>query len=82
LPDYRLFIANLPFTATEEQLREFFSSWLTVSGVKILHNAEGKSRCLAYVEVGSEDDVGAGCELNGLIFRGRELRIEKAQPKR
>lgn len=76
----RLYIGNVPWTATEGDLRNFFSQY-GVTEVKIVTDREtGKSRGFAFVEVeANADDVIAA--LNGVSLGNRALRVSHALEK-
>ncbi|HEX5412726.1 MAG TPA: RNA-binding protein [Terriglobia bacterium] len=78
-----LFVGNLPFTASEDELRDMFSAFGEVQQVRIMTDRDtGKSRGFAFVEIA--DDAAAAKainELNGKEFGGRALTINEARPK-
>jgi len=82
----RLFIGNLPFKATEDELRDFFSSHCTVHSVSIISDKQtGRSRGFGFVEMDDEAAKAAMSELDGKEFGGRNIRISEArerQPRR
>jgi len=82
----RLFIGNLPFKATEDELRDFFSSHGTVHSVSIISDKQtGRSRGFGFVEMDDEAAKAAMSELDGKEFGGRNIRISEArerQPRR
>jgi RNA recognition motif-containing protein len=80
----RLFVGNLPFDATEKQVRELVEGGgRTVHSVKIVTDKEsGRSRGFAFVDV--EDDAQAQAaiaELNGKDFGGRAVVVNEAQER-
>jgi len=80
----RLFVGNLPFDATEAQVRDLIASGgRTVHSVKIVTDKEtGRSRGFAFVDV--EDDAQAQSaisELNGKDLGGRALVVNEAQER-
>jgi RNA recognition motif-containing protein len=78
-----LFVGNLPFTATEDELRDLFSAFGEVQQVRIMTDRDtGKSRGFAFVEIADDDAAAkAVTELNGKEFSGRALTINEARPK-
>ncbi len=80
----RLYVGNIPFSATEEDLREAFSAHGNVSGVDVIMDREtGRPRGFAFVEM--EDPAAADAAvqaLDGSDFGGRNLRVNEAQERR
>lgn len=78
----RLYVGNLPFDVTEEQLRNLFAQdGRQVSEVKVVTDREtGRPRGFAFVEMGSQADAaGAISALNGTQFGGRALTVNEAR---
>lgn len=76
----KLYVGNLPFNSTEEQIREFFSQAGDVSSVKIITDREtGKSRGFCFVEMDNGDN--AISELNGKEFAGRKITVSEARER-
>jgi len=78
-----LFVGNLPFTATEDELRGLFSAFGEVQQVRIMTDRDtGRSRGFAFVEM-PDDEAAAKAvnDLNGKDFNGRALTINEARPK-
>jgi RNA recognition motif-containing protein len=78
-----LFVGNLPFSATEDALRDHFSPFGEVQQVRIMTDRDsGKSRGFAFVEMAQDDDAAkAIAGLNGHDFGGRALTINEARPR-
>ena len=75
----RLFVKNLPFEASEDEVRSFFEGeGRTVHGIKMLTDREtGRPRGQAFVELGTEDEAkSAIAALNGKELGGRPLTVE------
>ena len=75
----KLYIGNLPFSATEEQLQEWFAQvGVTPSGVNLIRDRfTGQSRGFAFVEVQSDEDADRAVNsLNGQNFGGRNLVVK------
>jgi len=74
----RLYVGNLSYSATNEELEELFSSYGEVRQVNII---EGKG--FGFVEMASQADAEKAREaLNGSEFKGRTLRVDEARPPR
>ena len=80
----KLYIGNLPFSATEEQLNEWFAQvGVTPSGVNLIRDRfTGQSRGFAFVEVTNDEDADRAVNsLNGQNFGGRNLVVNEARPQ-
>lgn len=82
--DMNIYVGNLPFSATEEQLRGLFEPYGTIDRVAIITDREtGRSRGFGFVEMAADARAqDAINELNGSDMDGRQLRINEAQPRR
>ena len=80
----KLFIGNLPWKVSEEDLRPLFEQNGEVSDVKVvLDNYTGKSRGFAFVVMATPDDAQKAIEnLDKTSFMGRELRVSLAEDRR
>jgi len=76
----KLYVGNLPFTATEDQLRELFGQHGTVQSAKIIMDRDsGQPRGFAFVEM---DDADAAIQaLDRKPFGGRDLTVNIAKPR-
>jgi len=78
----RIYVGNLPFSATDESLRALFSKHGTVEKVSLITDREtGRPRGFGFVEMSSADAARAIQALNGTDFGGRPLRVNEAQEK-
>ncbi|GAB4213374.1 MAG: RNA-binding protein [Synechococcales cyanobacterium] len=79
-----IFVGNLNYQATAEELAEFFSQRWQVKAATIPRDRDtGKARGFAFVELGTDaEEDEAISEANGADFLGRPLRLDKAKPKR
>lgn len=78
-----IYIGNLSFQATEEDLREVFVEYGTVKRVTLPTDREtGKKRGFAFVELDTEKEEDSAIEeLDGAEWMGREIRLNKARPR-
>ena len=78
-----IFVGNLAFTTTEEQLRNIFEQFGTVDRAAILTDRDtGKSRGFGFVEMPNAEEAERAINgLNGSDFMGRELNVNEARPK-
>src|SRR5271157_168575 len=80
----KLYIGNLPFSATEDQLNEWFAQiGVTPSAVTLIRDRfTGQSRGFAFVEVSADEDAEKSINgLNGQNFGGRNLVVNEAKPQ-
>ncbi|MBN1825496.1 MAG: RNA-binding protein [Candidatus Eisenbacteria bacterium] len=79
----RLYVGNLPFSATEEDLRSLFSQHGTVEDVHVVTDRQtGSPRGFGFVEMDDTGGEAAISALNGADMNGRNLKVDKAQPRR
>ena len=77
-----IYVGNLPWSATEDEVRNLFASHGSVSSVKLVSDREtGRARGFGFVEMDDADALAAVEALNGTNFGGRTLRVNEAQPK-
>jgi RNA recognition motif-containing protein len=80
----RLFVGNLPFDATEAQVKDLIAGGgRNVHSVKIVTDKEtGRSRGFAFVDVENDEEAQAAiAELNGKDFGGRPLKVNEAEER-
>jgi len=80
----KLYVGNLPFAASEEDLKKLFSEAGTVESVKIVVDSySGRSRGFGFVEMASkEEGEKAISMLNGKTFMERALVVNEARPQK
>lgn len=78
-----IFVGNLSFNTSEEELRKLFEPYGTVDRVSILTDREtGRSRGFGFVEMtNAEEGDKAITGLNGSQFGGRAINVNEARPK-
>jgi RNA recognition motif-containing protein len=78
----KLYVGNLPFTATEDAVRALFTPHGTVEKISIISDRDtGRPRGFGFVEMSNADASRAIQALNGQDFEGRALRINEAQDR-
>lgn len=77
-----IYVGNLPWSSTEEEVRAAFEAYGEVSSVKLIEDREtGRPRGFGFVEM---DDAGAAeaiKNLDGQDFGGRNLKVNEAKPR-
>jgi len=79
----KLYVGNLPFNTTENELQELFSQAGAVQEVMLMQDKfTGKSRGFAFVTMGSDQDAqNAISQINGKTIEGRALTVNEARPR-
>lgn len=78
MQENKLYVGNLKYSVTSEQLKELFSSYGEVKSVNII---EGKG--FAFIEMASSEEAGKAKDaLNDTEFDGRPLKIDEARPRK
>jgi RNA recognition motif-containing protein len=78
-----IYVGNLSFQATEEDVREVFGDYGTVSRVSLPMDREtGRKRGFAFVDLASDPEEDAAiAALDGAEWMGRDLKVNKAKPR-
>ncbi len=78
-----VYVGNLSFKVTEEDLVETFSEYGTVKSVQLPKDREtGRMRGFAFVEMSSDAEETAAIDaLDGAEWMGRDLKVNKAKPR-
>jgi RNA recognition motif-containing protein len=78
----KLYVGNLPFTATDDTVRELFAAHGTVEKVSLINDRDtGRPRGFGFVEMANADAARAMQALNGTNFGGRPLKVNEAQER-
>jgi RNA recognition motif-containing protein len=78
----KLYVGNLPFTVTEEAVRNLFAPHGTVEKVSLISDRDtGRPRGFGFVEMSDADASRAVQALNGKDMEGRALKINEAQER-
>ena len=77
-----IYVGNLPFSATEDEVRGLFERHGKVESVKMINDREtGRPRGFGFVEMASGEAQNAIQQLNGFQMGGRPLRVNEAQER-
>lgn len=77
-----LYVGNLPWSATKEEVQSLFEAHGSVLSVKLISDREtGRARGFGFVEMEDPDAATAVQALDGTNFGGRTLRVNEAQPR-
>ena len=78
-----IFVGNLDFATTEEQLRTIFAAYGAVETVEMLNDRDtGQARGFAFVEMTSAEEAQQAIRsLDGTLLNHRALRVNEARPK-
>ena len=78
-----LYVGNLPFSTTEDELKEIFAPYGTINTVKIITDREtGRSRGFGFIEMSDNSGRKAIAELNGAEFNDKVLTVNEAREKK
>lgn len=78
-----IYVGNLPFSTTDDSLRELFEQFGTVDSSSVISDREtGRSRGFGFVEMPNDDEAQTAIdELNDSDFEGRTLTVNEARPR-
>lgn len=79
----RLYVGNLPYTVTDEELSQMFSEQGTVESAKVITDKySGRSKGFGFVEMTSDEEAQAAItKWNGVDRGGRKLNVNEARPQ-
>jgi|SRR5882762_6877123 len=79
----KLYVGNLSFRTTAEELRDAFASAGTVESASVIEDRDtGRSRGFAFVEMATAEEAATAIEqFNGKDFGGRNLTVNEAKPR-
>ena len=78
----KLFVGNLPFSATEESVRALFAPHGKIESLALINDREtGRPRGFGFIEMSNADAAKAMQALNGKNFEGRDLKVNEAQAR-
>ena len=79
----KLYVGNIPYSSTEEELRELFSEYGEIESLKIIQDQfTDRSRGFGFIEMTNEEDAKKAIEtLNGKDFMGKALTVNEARPQ-
>jgi len=79
----RLFVGNLSYSTTENDLQDHFSQAGSVQSVNIMQDrATGRSRGFAFVDMGSQEEATKAISMfHQKEFQGRALTVNEARPR-
>jgi cold-inducible RNA-binding protein len=79
----KMYVGNIPYAATEEDLRGLFSEYGEIESLKIMQDQfSGRSKGFGFIEMANEEDAKrAIATLNGKDFMGKSLTVAEARPQ-
>ncbi len=78
-----IYVGNLPFTATEDEVRDLFAAYGDVESVRLMTDRDtGRPRGFGFVKMAAQDADTAIQALNGKQLGGRSLRINEAEDRK
>ncbi len=81
--DTKLFVGNLAYTTSEDELMELFSQAGTVKSVSIIKDRDtGRSKGFAFIEMANQSEVEQAIKMfNGTSFGNRQIKVDIAKEK-
>ncbi len=78
-----IYVGNLPYSVTEDDLKEAFSAYGEVTSASLVKDKfSGQSKGFGFVEMGDNSAADAAIKgLNGTTLKGRAIKVNQAQPK-
>ena len=79
----KLYVGNLPYSATEQSLRDAFSASGTVDSVSLITDRDtGQSKGFGFIEMATDQEAQAATQaMNGAMVDGRQIKVNEAKPK-
>jgi RNA recognition motif-containing protein len=79
----KLFVGNLPFSATDESLQQIFSQAGSVASAKVIIDRDtGRSKGFGFVEMSTDAEAADGiAKFNGADYEGRAMTVSEARPQ-
>ena len=79
----KLYVGNLPYSATEQALIDKFSEYGTVDSASLITDRDsGQSKGFAFVEMSRDSEANAAiAALNGSDYDGRPMKVNEAKPQ-
>jgi RNA recognition motif-containing protein len=79
----KLYVGNLPYSATEQSLREAFAASGTVDSVSLITDRDtGQSKGFGFVEMATDAEAQAATQaMNGKMLDGRQIKVNEAKPR-
>ena len=78
-----IYVGNLPFSATEDAVRQLFAQHGTVDSVALITDRDtGQSKGFAFVEMATDQEAQAATQaMNGQMLDGRQIKVNEAKPR-
>ncbi len=79
----KLYVGNLPFSATEDSLKQVFAQFGTVESVNVITDRyTGQSKGFGFIELANKSEADAAIDkMNGSEMDGRTLKVSEAKPQ-
>lgn len=79
----KLYVGNLPYSATESALSDKFTEFGTVESIKLITDRDtGQSKGFGFIEMATDAEAQAAIgKLNGADYEGRPMKVNEAKPQ-
>ena len=82
MDNYKIYVGNLSFNTTQEELESEFSQYGEVDEVRLISDRDtGRSKGFAFISYKTEDGMEAALKKNGEEMGGRALKVNKAEDR-
>ena len=80
----KLYIGNLSYGTTEDEIKQLISEYGTADSIQLIKDRHtGQSRGFGFIEMNNNSEADAAIKgLNETNYRGRQLKLNQAQPRR
>jgi nucleolin len=79
--NFECYVGGLPYSAGDDEIRDFFGDCGSISSVNLLKGPDGRSKGIAFVRFDNGESQGNAVNLNGSDFDGRSIKVEKSMGK-
>ena len=78
-----IYVGNLPYNVSEEELRDIFSEFGEIASVKLITDKfSGRSKGFGFIEMPNNSEADQAIKaLNGSSLKGRDIKVNQAQPR-
>ena len=78
----KLYVGNLPYNISDDQLSDMFAKFGTPDSAKVIIDRDsGRSKGFGFVEFSNDEQAKQALSLDGTEFGGRSLKVNEARPK-
>lgn len=80
MSEAKIYVGNLPYNTSDDELREFFSQYGSIDDIKLISDFQtGRSKGFGFITFSSDDEGKNALNANDTEFQGRKLRVNTAK---